>query len=323
MMKTSLDTIGYPAYFYDGKPLTLEEALERTAKFGFDALEIWPHRPIGCPLDISKDRRKRLVEQAQKLALVFSGVGPSTDFTRPDHILARKQEKEIMYVKECCELAQDLGTSTVRIFGCFRGYLWPLGGEKGYGNVSWWNTRTIEVSQEKDFLQEWEFVKAAVKECAEIAADYNVTLALQNHPPLTNNTEETLEMIEEIDHPNLKMCLDLPLFESQDKDFIWDMVRRVGRQMVHSHVIGIQFLQGLTGPYGFKEVSPENGRENWIEFFKACHEVGYDGYFAHEQCSPVILKGHKIATIEEFDKRYEETAKWMKKVFADIEAGKL
>ena len=66
----------------------------------------------------------------------------------------------------------------------------------------------------------------------------------------------------------------------------------------------------------------EEGRENWIEFFKACKAIGYEGYFAHEQCSPIILKGHKKATIEEVDRRYIEGIKWCRKVWGDIDAGK-
>ena len=324
MFKISLDTVGYAGYFYEGDPLTLEESMERAAEFGFDAVDVWPHRPIGFPMDVSKDRRKKLVESAEKLGLKFAAIEAITDFRRSDHILVPRQEKEILFVKECCELAQDLGCPIVRILAGFVGYFWHIGWNLGYSNTAMWNARTIEVSKEEDFLIEWEFAKAGISECAMIAQDYGVTLALQNHPPLTNSTEETIAMTEEIDHPNLKIGLDLPLFESQDTEFIWEMVRKVGKErMAHTHLIGIRFMGGLGNVYGFKEVLPEEGQENWIEFFKACKEIGYEGYFAQEQCSPVILKGHKKATIEEFDRRYRETIKWVKKVWADIDAGLL
>lgn len=323
-LKLSLDTVGYAAYFYEGEPLTLEECLHRAAKFGFDAIDVWPHRPIAFPMDVSKDRRKKLVDLAGELGLEFAAIEAITDFRRSDHILVPRQEKEIMFVKECCELAQDLNCPIIRILAGFVGYFWHAGWEKGYGNTAMWNTRTIEVSKMEDFLIEWEFAKKGIRECAEIAADYGITLALQNHPPLTNNTEETIAMVEEIDHPNLKIGLDLPLFESQETEFIWETVKKVGKDMmVHSHLIGLRYLGGMNSMWGFEEVPPWEGQENWVEFFKACRAIGYEGCFAHEQCSPVILQGHKKATIEEFDRRYEETAKWCKQVFADIEAGKL
>jgi sugar phosphate isomerase/epimerase len=324
MLKISLDTVGYAGYFYEGEPLSLEDAMRRAAKFGFDAVDIWPHRPIAFPMDVSKDRRKNLVDLAAELKLKFAAIEACTDFRRSDHILMPRQEKEILFVKECCELAHDVGCPVVRILAGFAGYFWHVGWNLGYSNTAMWNARTIEVSQEKDFLIEWEFAKQGIAECARIAADYGIILALQNHPPLTNNTEETLAMIEEIGHPNLKIGLDLPLFESQAKDFIWNMVKKVGKErMAHTHLIGLRYLGGMNNSWGFQEVEPEFGHENWIEFFKACQAIGYDGYFAHEQCSPIILKGHKRATIEEFDRRYQATLTWAKRVFADIEAGKL
>lgn len=323
MLKVSLDMVGYAGYFYDGEPLTVEESMRRAAKYGFDAVDIWPHRPLAFPMDVSKDRRKKLVELAEELGLKFAAIEACTDFRRSDHILTPRQEKEILFVKECCELAHDLGCPIVRILAGFVGYFWHVGWSLGYSNTAMWNARSIEVSKEEDFLIEWEFAKKGIKECAEIAADYGVTLALQNHPPLTNNTEETIAMIEEIDHPNLKLGLDLPLFESQDPEFIWETVKKCKDLMVHSHLIGLKYLGGMNNMWGFKEVIPSEGQENWIEFFKACDAIGYQGYFAHEQCSPIILPGHKKATIEEVDRRYQETMKWVKQVFADIDAGKL
>ena len=115
MLKVSLDTVGYAAYFYEGEPLTLEEAMHRAARFGFDAVDIWPHRPIAFPMDVSKDRRKKLVELAAELNLKFAAIEAITDFRRSDHILLPRQEKEIMFVKECCELAHDVGCPVVRI----------------------------------------------------------------------------------------------------------------------------------------------------------------------------------------------------------------
>jgi sugar phosphate isomerase/epimerase len=323
MFKISLDTIGYAGFFYDGPSLTLEQAMERAAGHGFDAVDVWPHRPIGFPMDIPKDRRKRLVDLAGELGLGFGAIEASTDFRRSDHVLCPRQEKEILFVRECCELAHDLGCPVVRILAAYTGYFWHLGWNLGGANTAMWNTRSIEVSREEDFLVEWEFAKAGIREAADIAADYGVTLALQNHPPLTNSTPETLAMVEEIDHPSLKVTLDLPLFESQEEDFIREMVEETGERMVHSHLIGIRFLGGLGNTYGFREVHPAQGRENWIAFFKACKEIGYQGCFAHEQCSPVFRQGHKRATLADIDRNYVETVAWAKDVWAKIDRGEL
>jgi hypothetical protein len=49
-------------------------------------------------------------------------------------------------------------------------------------------------------------------------------LALQNQPPITNNTE-TIEMVKEVGLDNVKIALDLPLIAKQDDNSIV----RVGR----------------------------------------------------------------------------------------------
>ena len=51
---------------------------------------------------------------------------------------------------------------------------------------------------------------------------------------------------------------------------------------------------------------------NWEVFVKACKGIGYDGYLSHEQCSPMIVKGHKIADLAEVDRRYQQAIAFFK-----------
>ena len=50
-IKQSLDAVNYGAYFYDGRPLTMEEIVDRAVLFGYEAVDIWPHRPLCFPMD--------------------------------------------------------------------------------------------------------------------------------------------------------------------------------------------------------------------------------------------------------------------------------
>ena len=80
-MKLSLDSVGYGGYFTaPGEYLSLEEAFKRASKFGFDAVCIYAHRPLGFPMDLDKDRRKRLVELAQSLDLELGTVVCCTNY---------------------------------------------------------------------------------------------------------------------------------------------------------------------------------------------------------------------------------------------------
>ncbi|MFC1613864.1 sugar phosphate isomerase/epimerase family protein [Gemmatimonadota bacterium] len=320
-MKLSLDTVSYCGYFTEGETIPLEEAMKRAARFGYDAIDVFAHRPMGFPLDISADRRKQIVELGQSLELEFAAVECCTSFMSAKHVLLFPQEKEILYVKEACRLAQDLGIKVVRILAGFVGYFMNEYAMTGYGNPAF-QSRSLAVSTNDDWLEQWAYVRAGLKEVATIARDYGVTLALQNHPEITNNTEETLEMIEEVGMDNLKVGLDLPLFESQEDEFVRNTVLQVADKMVHSHSISIINKATVGGTvFGWDEVVPGSEKDNcnWEVFLRACKEIGYKGYLAYEQCSPIIIKGHKKAGLEEIDRRNKAQIEFMKPLLQKLD----
>ena len=69
------------------------------------------------------------------------------------------------------------------------------------------------VSRNEDFLEAWHQVRRGLHEVALYALDRGVTLALQTHPEITGNNEETLALLEEVNVSSLKVGLDLPLLE--------------------------------------------------------------------------------------------------------------
>ncbi|MHC4371553.1 MAG: hypothetical protein ACYSW8_28390, partial [Planctomycetota bacterium] len=44
----------------------------------------------------------------------------------------------------------------------------------------------------------------------------------------------------------------------------------------------------------------------------ACKDIGYDGYLSHEQCSPIIVKGHKLGTLDTIDQRYIDANRYFR-----------
>jgi len=122
MIKLSLDSVGYGGYFTDGEHVPLEEAMQRAAKFGYDAVCFYAHRPMAFPMDIDQDRRKRLKEQAQSLDIELGAVVACTNFMKGNHALIYPQEKEILYVRDCIDLAKDMDMKIVRVLAAFYGY---------------------------------------------------------------------------------------------------------------------------------------------------------------------------------------------------------
>ena len=306
-MKLSLDTIGYGGYFTaPGEQTTLEDAMGRAAGFGYDAVCIYAHRPIGFPLDLDADRRKALKNLAQELDLEFGAVVCCTNFQKGNHVLLYPQEKDILYVTQCIDLAKDMGMKIVRILAAFYGFFQNPYANQGYGGPAF-ESRSRRVSRNEDWLEAWHQVKEGIREVALYAQDQGITLALQTHPEITGNNKETLEMIEEVGVDSLKVGLDLPLLESQDPDFVRETVYSMKGRMVYSHTISIASQQTVGGAsYTWEEVVPgsENDPCQWEVFLQACKEIGYDGYLSQEQCSPIIVKGHKLGDLAEIDRRY-------------------
>ncbi len=313
-MKFSMDTIGYGGYFTDGQSLPVEDAVRKAAELGYDAACLYAHRPLAFPMDLDQDRRKGLKDLAAELDLELGAVVCCTNFMRGDHVLLYPQEKEILYVAEAIKLAADLDMEVVRVLAAFFGYFRNPHGPDGYGLTAF-ESRSRRVSQGRDYLEAWHHVREALREVALIAGDHGVALALQTHPEITDNNEDTLEMIEEVGVASLKVGLDLPLLESQDPDFIRKTVHRMKDLMVYSHTISIapKFTVGGAS-CGWYEVEPgaEDDPCDWETFMAACQEIGYDGYLSAEQCSPIIVKGHKIGGLDTVDERYAASLRYLK-----------
>jgi sugar phosphate isomerase/epimerase len=306
-VKLSLDSIGYGGYFTaPGEIASLEESMRRAAAFGYDAVCVYAHRPIGFPMDLDQDRRRRLNELARELDLEFGAIVCCTNFQEANHVLLYPQEKEIMYVRSAIDLARDLGAGIVRVLAAFYGYFQNPYASQGYGSPAF-ESRSKRVSRNEDFLDAWHEVRRGLTEVALYAADRGITLALQTHPEVTGNNEETLAMIEEVGVDSLKVGLDLPLLESFDPDFVRRTVHSMKGLMVYSHTISLAKSATVGGaPYSWEEVTPGSPRDvlPWEVFLQACKEIGYTGYLSHEQCSPIIVKGHKLGGLDTIDERY-------------------
>ena len=87
-MKFSLDTIGYGGYFTDGESLPLEDAIRKAGEFGYDAACIYAHRPLGFPMDLDRDRRKRIKDLYAELDIELPAVVCCTNFMEGKRVRA-------------------------------------------------------------------------------------------------------------------------------------------------------------------------------------------------------------------------------------------
>ena len=63
-----------------------------------------------------------------------------------------------------------------------------------------------------------------------------------------------------------------------------------------------------------EEVAPGSAKDplEWEVFLEAVRDIGYDGLLSHEQCSPIVIKGHKLGTVQTIDERYIEAILYLK-----------
>ncbi|HLE14845.1 MAG TPA: sugar phosphate isomerase/epimerase family protein [Anaerolineales bacterium] len=322
-MKLSLDVIGYGGYFTkDNDRLSLEDSICRAASFGYDAACIFAHRPLGFPVDLNQDRRKKLVDLYKELDLEVGAIVCCNNFVDSNHVLVYNTEKEIMYTLQCIDLAADLGSKIVRVMASLWGYFSNPYSNQGYGLPAF-ESRSRRVSRGEDYLEAWHQVRQALTEVALYAQDKGITLALQTHPEITNNNDDTLEMLHEVGVDSLKVGVDLPLMEGYDPEAVRATVRKMAKSMVYSHTISLATIKTIGGAaYGWEEVTPGTDRDPlpWETFLKTCKEIGYDGLFSHEQCSPIVVKGHQLGTVRIIDERYLEARNFFRNLLKKLDS---
>jgi len=154
-----------------------------------------------------------------------------------------------------------------------------------------------------------------MKDCAKWTEEYDVILALQNHPPVVNyGYEDVLQMVKEVNEDNVKLCLDSPLLGRQDDEYVREAVQKCKDLIVLSHYGSLEFDED---PSGETVRKPFQGRPlvNYPVFIKELKKIGYEGVLSSEECSPV-LENHQYTSIETVDRHVRAALKYMKETIA-------
>ena len=294
-LKVGLYSITFLGVWYDGRALTLEEMLSKSKELGFDGIEIDGKRPHGNPLDWPAGKCKELVAKAGDMGQEIYAVSSNSDFSSP---IPEHRECQIAYMKELIRMTADFGVTPLRIFLGWPGVTFE-NGEGVYSTaVDIWEHTHARFTPE----QTWDWCREGVIECCKYAADHGVTLALQNHKPVIQDWHDVMRMVEEVNSPSLKVCLDVPIMDDKSEENINAAARAVGDLQVLTHfggefgqdengnVIDIQTYKRETGPDGKPIV-----QEFYPQFVQAMKDIGYQGYFSYELCHPLPVKdGNKV-----------------------------
>jgi sugar phosphate isomerase/epimerase len=308
-MKIGLYSITYLGAWYRGPALSIEELIARARTYGYDGVEIDGKRPHGNPLDLPKQRCADLRMKAGDAGVEIYAVAANNDFSSP---IPEYREAQLLYVRDLIRMTADLGVKTLRMFAAWPGLTLSPEGARYTKARQLWRDAHLEYSAEEI----WDWCRAGLIESAAWAAERGVTLALQNHAPVTNSPADMLRMIREVDSPQVKACFDAPMARRQGVD-------AAGMQEAARAVSGLQVLSHFGGEYerdaegivrGFDR-NPDmtlTPLDYYVEFALGMREIGYDGYIGYELCHPLPLVDGQTVGIEFADRNAQLAVEYMR-----------
>lgn len=301
-MKIGLYSITYLGVWYRGNPLTVEEIIKRAKQYGYEGVEIDGKRPHGNPLDWPTKRCKELQKFADGEGIPIYGVAANNDFSSP---IPEHREAQIAYVRELIRMAADLGAKSVRMF-----LAWP--GVTQHPQIGRYDiAKSIWKVTHEPFKEEetWAWCREGMIEAAQYAADYGITLALQNHAPVIKDHTDVLRMVREVNSPSLKVSLDPSIMPDKSPQAIHEAATAVGKLQTLSH-FGGDFKREADGTI--------SGASDFERLFtRAMAEIGYTGYIGYELCHPLPVVDGKTVGIEYADECAQAACIYMKKLIME------
>jgi len=291
-MKLCLFSVSY-AGFWGQHTLNVTDFIAQAAHSGYDSVMLMGKRPHLSPLDITSEQIESIQSSLKEHQIKCSIIGGYTDFSGTGAAEVPFLEMQIQYVEQLAKLARQLGASTVRIF-------------------------TAYDSARHTPQALWCQVVSALQECCDRAADYDVTIAVQNHHEIGVHSDVLLELLHDIDRPNCKLGFDAwspalrdeNLFEAARKMAPYTAITtnadyiKLPRFAYQPELINYQRLQ----PDMVRAVKFGTGFIDYSAFFHGLKEGGFNGTATYEMCSPV-RGGGSLENLNDYSAEY---LTWMK-----------
>lgn len=271
-MKTSLFSVSYAGLWGQAK-LELPAFIDRAKALGYQGVMLMGKRPHASVLDLDQARRQELQQRLSEAGLAVSCIAAYTSFTAGlECTEVPLVEIQVNYIEESAKLAADLGCNLVRVFTGYEA--------EGHSPTVLWN-RCVE----------------ALRWCADVAAGRGIMLGIQNHHDIGAHTEALVEILRDIDRPNVKLMFDAwspalrgeDLYQAAKKAAPFTVATtcadyvRLPRHAYAPEAINYRPLQ----PDLIRAVPMGEGFIDYRAFFRGLREGGFDGWVNYEMCSPL------------------------------------
>lgn len=225
--------------------------LDKLKEMGFDGLEIHLSNPNTLPIQGIKKK----IAQVGMECTFAADLDKSTNVISPDKTI---RDKGVEFLKKRSRIVSELGGDVLS------GVIYAAWGE---------------FTGEMRTPEEWERSKDCLFQAAEYAQKYGVVLAVEPvnrfETYFLNTAEDATRLVEEINHPNVRIHLDTYHLNIEEKSF-YDAIKLAGKYLYHFHVC--ENDRGVPG----------TGHVDWLGVYKALKEINYDRWVVIESFVPAI-----------------------------------
>ena len=283
------DTMSFPALLhsisYSGSwgqvTLPLDRFIDKAADLGYDGVMLMAKRPHLSLLDYGERERARLRDQLERRNLKHVCVAGYNNLTGDwEHAEVPRREIWVHYLSELARLTRDLGGDLLRIFTAYE-------------------------HPAATFAAQWGDVIGTIKELSRRAAEYGVTIGVQNHHDIGTGWESQYELVQSIGEPNCKALFDAwaPALHGADLTLA---ARTLAPITAHTTTANYRRLPRYRYEHGgvvnysaqvphMQAVPIDEGVIDYTAFLGALRDGGFTGGVAYELCSP-LRDGGSIET---------------------------
>lgn len=269
----------YTTLVYAGAGEPIEKGIERTAKYGYDGVEL-VGEPEQYDIGSIKEALEKFHIEAPSICNIYT---PERDLVSSK---AHIRRNAVEYVKQTIRFAGEIGARIIT--------LTP--------------TACMKIHPETSIEQEWEWAVQEIREIGQYAADFGVTIAAEcwnrYETYLVNRMEQSKKLVEEVGLENVGCMGDLFHMNIEEAS-IPEAFRLAAEKLVHVHVADSN------------RAAPGRGHIQFEPILKTLREINYNGYLCMELLPAAgdpfaSLKGAKCP--EFYDQYTQESIMFLKKL---------